>query len=77
MSIAPFMAYVFVYIDVFILYIKRGFWGSNIFFVTSLQQFLAILAIKMAEFLKLEHFLRSFLKTRSHSGSTHTFRSSH
>ena len=31
----------------------------------------------MAEFLKLEHFLRPFLKTRSHDRSAHTFRSSH
>ena len=47
----------------FILYTKkRGFW-----------QFLAILAIKMADFLKLELFLRPSLKTRSHDGSAHTF----
>ena len=39
--------------------------------------FLDILAIKMAEFLKLEHILKPFVKTRSHDGSAHTFGSSH
>ena len=61
----------------FILYIKKGFWGSKISLSQVSSRFLAILAIKMAEFLKLEHFLRPFLKTRSHDGSAHTFRSSH
>ena len=51
--------------------------GVQHFVITSLWQFWAILAIKMAELFKLEHFLRPFLKTRSHNGSVHTFGSSH
>ena len=39
--------------------------GVHNFVVMSFWQFLAILAIKMAEFLNLEHILRQFLKTRS------------
>ena len=54
-----------------------GVLGVQINLITSFWQFLAILAIKMAAFLKLELFLRPSLKTRSHDGSAHTFRSSH
>ena len=42
------------------LYKKGGFGGPKNF-ITSFWHFLAILAIKMADFLKLEVFLRPFL----------------
>ena len=51
-----------LYRFVYPLYKKNGVLGVNIFAVTSVWRFLAILAIKMAEFLKVEHFLRPFLK---------------
>ena len=60
MNIAPYMAYIlYIYIFFYPLY-KKGVLGVTNFVVTSLQQLLAILAIKVAEFLKLEHFLRPF-----------------
>ena len=59
------------------IYTKKGFLRVQNFVILSLWQFLAILAIKIAEFFKLEHFLRPFLKTRSHDRSAHTFGSSH
>ena len=40
---------------------KKGVLGVQKKFITSVWLFLAILAIKMADFLKLEHFLRPFL----------------
>ena len=78
MNIGPYMAYI-LYIYIFeILYAKKkGGFGVQNFDVMSLHWFLVILALKMAEFFKLEHFLRPFIKTRSHDGSAHTFRSSH
>ena len=76
MNVAPYMAYV-LYIYIFYPLYKNGVLQVQNFVVTSLWKFLAILAIKMAEFLKLEHFLRPFLKTSKHDGSAHTFRSSH
>ena len=60
----------------YILYTKKGFLGVQTNFITSFWHFLAFLTIKMADFLKLEHFLRPSLKTRSHDGSAHTFGSS-
>ena len=68
----------FEYIDLLSFIQNNGVLGVNIIFVASFWQFFfAILAIKMAYFLKLEHFLRPSLKTRSHAGSAHTFGSSH
>ena len=54
------MALHFVYIDfVYPLYKKGGFGGPKCCIHAS-QVFLDILAIKMPEFLKLEHLLRPF-----------------
>ena len=50
------MAYVLYIYICFILYTTKGVLGVQTFTITSLQQFWAILAIKMAEFFKLEHF---------------------
>ena len=60
MNVGPYMAYIW-YIFFFILYTKKGVLGVQQKFITSFWQFLAILAIKMADFLKLERFLRPFL----------------
>ena len=48
------------------IYTKKGFLRVQNFVIMSLWQFLAILAIKIAEFFKLEHFLRPFLKTKEY-----------
>ena len=46
-------------------------------FSSPLSRFLHWLQTSITQsFVKLEHFLRPFLKTRSHDGSAHTFRSS-
>ena len=60
MNVGPYMAYI-LYIKVFfILYTKKsGFWGKTNF-ITSFWQFLVILVIKMADFLKLELFKTIF-----------------
>ena len=68
----------FVYIGFFYPLYKKGvFGGPKKFHQRFLAFFLAILAFKMAHFLKLELFLRPFLKIRSHDRSAHTFGSSH
>ena len=55
------MCYIlYIYIFFYPLYKMGGFGVQNVIF-THLRQFLDILAIKMAEFFKLEHFLRPFL----------------
>ena len=68
MNVGPYMVY--------IVYKKGGFWGPNKFHHEFLTFFGNILTIKMDDFLKLELFLRPSLKTRSHDGSAHTFKSS-
>ena len=50
MNVGQYMAYI-LYVHIFFLYTKKkGGFGGPIFFVMSLWQFLAILAIKMADF---------------------------
>ena len=50
MNVGPNMAYIFVYR----FYTKKGVLGVQKNFITSFCHFLAILTIKMADFLKLE-----------------------
>ena len=76
MNVGPYMAYILYIFVFFILYTKRGFWESKKISSQVSGIFFAILAIKLADFLKLELFLRPFLYTRRHDGSAHTFGSS-
>ena len=75
MNVGPYMAYICIY-RFFILYTKKGVLGVQNIFNMSFWHFLDILAIQMADFLKLELFLIPYLKTRSHDRSAHTFGSS-
>ena len=60
MNVGPYMAYIF-YIQFFILYTKKGVLGVQQISSHVSGIFLAILAIKMADFFKLKLFLRPFL----------------
>ena len=61
MNVGPYMAYICIYI-LFLLYTKkRGVFGGPKIFIMSFWHFLSNLALKMADFLKLELFLRPFL----------------
>ena len=76
MNVGPYIAYILYILFLYPLY-KKGVLGVQTNFITCFYNFLAILTIKMADFLKLELFLRPSLKTRSHDRSAHTFGSSH
>ena len=63
MNLGSYMAYIFVVVNIhFLSFIqkKRGFWGvKNVIFVCC-QQFLVMLAIKMAEFSKKLRYISTF-----------------
>ena len=61
MNLGPNMAYICIYRLFLSCIQKKGGFGVEKKIITSFWHFLAILAIKMAEFLKLELFLRPFL----------------
>ena len=56
MNVGPYMAYILYIYNLFFLYTKKRILGVQNFVFMSLWQLLAILATKMAEFFKLEHF---------------------
>ena len=53
MDVGPYMAYIIYIYKLFILYTKKGVLGVQKNFITSFWQFVAILAIKISDFLKL------------------------